>query len=68
MTEIHRILGNKVRVYQRDGTPVWYCSTYLSGKNRRTSTKEKSLGKAKDFAEDWYFQLLEKGQKRRNFQ
>ena len=26
-------------------------------KNRRVSTKEKSLAKAKDFAEDWFFQL-----------
>ena len=60
MTEIHRILGDKVRVYQRDGTPLWYCSTYLAGKNRRASTKEQSLAKAKDFAEDWFFSLLEK--------
>ncbi|MFK5978070.1 MAG: site-specific integrase [Rhizobiaceae bacterium] len=32
----------------------------LGGKNRRASIKEKSLGKAKDGAEDWYFQLLDK--------
>lgn len=32
-------------------------STYLKGGNRRTSTKEDSLQAAKDFAEDWYFEL-----------
>ena len=57
MAEKHTILGGKVYVYQREGSPVWQCSTYLDGKNRRVSTKEKSLGKAKDFAEDWYLQL-----------
>ncbi len=57
MAEKHTILGGKVYVYQREGSPVWQCSTYLDGKNRRVSTKEKSLGKAKDFAEDWYLRL-----------
>lgn len=57
MAEKHTILGGKVYLYKRDGSPVWQCSTYLSGKNRRVSTKEDSLSKAKDFAEDWYLQL-----------
>jgi len=57
MAEKHTILGGKVYVYQREGSPVWQCSTYLDGKNRRVSTKEKSLGKATDFAEDWYLCL-----------
>ena len=49
--------GWKVHVYQRVGSPAWQCATYLDGKNRRVSTKENSLAKAKDFAEDWFFQL-----------
>ncbi len=57
MTEKHAILGGKVYVYLRTGSPVWQCSTYLEGKNRRVSTKEKSLSKAKEFAEDWFFRL-----------
>lgn len=57
MAEKHTILGGKVYVYQREGSPVWQCSTYLDGKNRRVTTKEKSLSKAKDFAEDWYLGL-----------
>jgi len=57
MAEKHTILGGKVHVYRRVGSPAWQCATYLDGKNRRVSTKEKSLAKAKDFAEDWFFQL-----------
>lgn len=33
------------------------CSSYFAGKNRPTSTKEESLSKAKEIAEDWYLQL-----------
>jgi integrase len=29
----------------------------MAGRNRRTSTKEHSLSKAKDFADDWYLEL-----------
>lgn len=57
MPEKHTILGGKVHVYRRDNSSRWQCATYLAGKNRRVSTKEDSLGKAKDFAEDWYLQL-----------
>ena len=57
MTEKHSILGGKVHVYKRPESPIWQCSTYLVGKNRRVSTKESSLAKAKDFAEDWYLEL-----------
>ncbi len=53
----HSILGNKVHVYKRDNSRYWQCSTYLQGKNRRTSTKEESLQHAKQFAEDWYLEL-----------
>ena len=60
MAEKHSILGGKVHVYQRENSSVWQCSTYLEGKNRRVSTKEESLAKAKDFAEDWYLELRSK--------
>lgn len=58
MAEQHTILGGKVHVYKRDdNSRHWQCSSYLGGKNRRTSTKEESLAQAKDFAEDWYLSL-----------
>jgi len=55
--EHHTILGGKVHVYKRPNSPRWQCSTYLVGRNRRTTTKEESLSKAKEIAEDWYLQL-----------
>ena len=57
MAEKHSILGGKVHVYQRENSSVWQCSSYLDGRNRRVSTKEESLAKAKEFAEDWYLEL-----------
>lgn len=57
MGEDHTIMGGKVHVYRRENSRFWQCSTYLAGKNRRVSTKEDSLSRAKDFAEDWYLGL-----------
>ncbi|MGH9589226.1 MAG: site-specific integrase, partial [Terracidiphilus sp.] len=55
--EQHTILGGKVHVYRRPNSSSWQCSTYLAGKNRRRTTKEDSLSKAKEVAEDWYLQM-----------
>ena len=57
MSEHHSILGGKVHVYRRPNSSSWQCASYLAGKNRRTTTKEDSLSKAKEVAEDWYLQL-----------
>ncbi|MEL6769424.1 MAG: site-specific integrase [Pseudomonadota bacterium] len=55
--EIHRICGNKVRLYRRRDGGAWHCSTFLKGREWRRTTKEKSLGRAKDVAEDWFLEL-----------
>jgi integrase len=55
--EKHSLMGGKLHVYKRSGSHYWQCSTYLDGKNWRTSTKEDSLSRAKDIAEDWYLGL-----------
>jgi integrase len=57
MTETHAILGGKVHIYRRENSSQWQCSTYLAGKRRRRSTKEDSLSRAKEVAEDWYLEL-----------
>jgi integrase len=57
LTEKHTILGGKVHLYKRENSSCWQCATYLASKNRRTSTKEESLSKAKEIAEDWYLQM-----------
>lgn len=53
----HAVLGGKVHLYKRPGSPKWQCAAYIEGKNHRTSTKTDSLSQAKDFAEDWYLTL-----------
>ena len=57
VVETHTLMGGKLHVYRRPGSSKWQCSTYLAGRNRRLSTKEESLARAKDFAEDWYLEL-----------
>lgn len=57
MAEQHTILGGKVYIYKRPDSSFWQCSSFLAGKNRRVSTKEESLARAKDIAEDWYLRL-----------
>ena len=51
------MFGGKLHLYKRPNSRFWQCSAYLKGKNRRKSTKEKSLARAKDVAEDWYIDL-----------
>jgi hypothetical protein len=53
----HELMGGKLHLYQRPNGRYWQCSTFLAGRNWRTSTKEESLAQAKDFAEDWYLGL-----------
>ncbi len=55
--EQHSLMGGKLHVYKRPSSQYWQCSTFLAGKNRRISTKEDSLSRAKEFAEDWYLEL-----------
>ena len=55
--EKHSVMGGKVYVYRRERSRYWQCSTFLQGRNWRVSTKEDSLSRAKDFAEDWYLGL-----------
>jgi integrase len=53
----HPLMGGKLHVYKRPGSSYWQCSAYLAGKNRRATTKEDSLARAKQVAEDWYLEL-----------
>jgi integrase len=58
--ECHELFGGRLRVYKRPNSSLWQCSAYVAGKNRRKSTKLESLGHAKDYAENWYLDLLGK--------
>jgi integrase len=57
MAEDHALMGGKLHIYRRTNGGNWQCSTYLAGRNWRVSTKEDSLARAKEFAEDWYLTL-----------
>ena len=57
MTAHHELLNGKLHLYKRENSSNWQCSAFLSGQNFRVSTREDSLSRAKDFAEDWYLEL-----------
>jgi integrase len=57
MAEVHELMGGKLRVYKRENSSFWQCSTFLNGRNYRKTTKEDSLARAKEIAEDWYLEM-----------
>jgi hypothetical protein len=50
--DTHALIGDRLHVYRRDGSPFWQCATYLAGRNHRTSTKERDLERAKKIASE----------------
>ena len=62
MTETtrHSLLDGKVQLYMRANSPHWQCSCTVAGRQRRTTTHEESLSRAKDVARDWYLGLMGK--------
>lgn len=59
----HSLMGGKLHVYRRENSGKWQCSAYLAGRNHRISTGTDSLAQAKDFAEDWYLELVGKARR-----
>ena len=59
-TSRHSLMDDRVQLYMRPNSPHWQCSCSVGGKQRRTSTKEESLARAKDVARDWYLGLMGK--------
>ncbi len=53
-------MDGRVQVYRRAGSPHWQCSCSIAGRQRRKTTGEDSLARAKDVALDWYLGLLGK--------
>ncbi len=56
----HTLMGGKLSLYKRKRSNYWQCAAFVGGKNHRKSSKEESLSKAKDVAEDWYLELMGK--------
>ena len=57
MSKRHEVLGGKVQIYQRPGTPHWQCSASIDGRQFRATTKQESLSLAKEVAQDWFLTL-----------
>jgi len=50
------ILEGKCHLFQREGSPFWWCGFHFKGKYLRSSTKETSIEAAKVAARNWYFE------------
>ena len=50
------ILDGKCHVFQRDGSPYYWCGFHRKGKFIRASTKEKNKSTAEVRATDWYYE------------
>ena len=55
--ERYDLLDGRLYVFKRPRSRFWQCGTFLHGKKHRESTKQESFGHAKEFAEQWYFDL-----------
>jgi len=64
--ESHTLLDGKIQLYKRENSRFWQCSTYMDGRNHRTSTKEESLTIAKEFAREWYMTAYVDSKRRRH--
>jgi integrase len=59
-TTRHFLMDNRVQLYMRPNSPHWWCSCSIAGRQKRATTKEESLSRAKDIARDWYLGLMGK--------
>ena len=50
------ILEGNCHLFQRIGSPYWWCGFHFKGKYIRSSTKETNLDAAKVSARNWYFE------------
>lgn len=53
-------MDDRVQLYMRPNSPHWWCSCSIAGRQKRATTKEDSLSRAKDVARDWYLGLMGK--------
>lgn len=49
------ILDGRCHIFQRDGSPFFWCGFHFKGKYIRSSTKERNLDAAKSAAARWFF-------------
>lgn len=52
----HTIFDGRLQIYKRGGK-YWNCAAMVGGQRFRQTTKQESLERAKDVAEEWYLEL-----------
>ena len=55
--KINKYRDGKLHVYLKNNSDIWMCRFFADGKYKVKSTGETTLGKAKDFALDWYDEI-----------
>jgi integrase len=53
----HTMFDGRLQVYKRGHSRFWQCAARVGTERFRESTKEESLERAKDVAEEWYLDL-----------
>ena len=53
----HEMFDGRLQVYKRGESRFWQCAARVGEQRFRQSTKEESLDRAKDVAEEWYLDL-----------
>jgi len=55
--QTHEMFDGRLQVYKRTNSRLWQCAARVGGVRHRSSTKQESLERAKDVAEEWYLEL-----------
>jgi integrase len=53
----HSMFDGRLQIYRRVGSHHWQCAARVGPQRFRSTTKEESLERAKDVAEEWYLGL-----------
>lgn len=51
------LMDGRLHIYRRPNSRYWQCSTFLIGRNFRTTTKEETMALAREFAVEWYMEV-----------
>src|SRR5258708_4348907 len=53
----HDMFDGRLQIYKRGQSRFWQCAARVGSQRFRETTKEESLERAKDVAEEWYLDL-----------
>lgn len=53
----HQMFDGRLQIYRRGEGRFWQCAARVGGQRYRETTREETLDRAKDIAEEWYLDL-----------